>query len=204
MKKSEAAAVKTRSQKANEPLDTRERILFAALRLFRKRGFHGTGLADILETAQAPKGSLYHHFPGGKEEIGVAVVAEIAKGIIGLLNGSRARCTEAVIIQAGEQLAQTIERTNHEICTLFTAFLAERSESPKLGHAVALAYDQMIDALVMRLVADGIAPKIAKEKASTVVMLLEGGAMIAQAQQSVRPFRLAVKHAALLCVTPDA
>jgi TetR/AcrR family transcriptional regulator, lmrAB and yxaGH operons repressor len=199
MKKTDAVSTRNEAKKASEPADTRDRILAAALKLFRKRGYHGTGINDILETAQAPKGSLYHHFPNGKEQIGVAVVAEIANGIIGLLEGSRARRTEAVVTQAGEQLAQTIERTNHEICTLFTAFLAERSESPKLGHAVAQAYDRMIEALVARLIVDGIPTKLAREKASTVVMLLEGGAMIAQAQQNVRPFRLAVKQAAAMC-----
>jgi TetR/AcrR family transcriptional regulator, lmrAB and yxaGH operons repressor len=179
--------------------DTRARILGAALRLFRKRGYHGTGLNDILELAQAPKGSLYHHFPDGKEEIGVAVVAEITRSILNLFSSSRARTTAAVVSQAGEQMAQTIERTNHEICTLFTAFLAERSSSPKLGLAVANAYTDMTAALQVRMQAEGMPVRLSKDRASAVVMLLEGGAMIAQAQQNVAPFRLAVKQAALLC-----
>jgi TetR/AcrR family transcriptional regulator, lmrAB and yxaGH operons repressor len=179
--------------------DTRARILDAALRLFRKRGYHGTGLNDILELAQAPKGSLYHHFPDGKEEIGVAVVAEITRSILNLFSSSRARTTAAVVSQAGEQMAQTIERTNHEICTLFTAFLAERSSSPKLGLAVANAYTDMTAALQVRMQAEGMPVRLSKDRASAVVMLLEGGAMIAQAQQNVAPFRLAVKQAALLC-----
>jgi TetR/AcrR family transcriptional regulator, lmrAB and yxaGH operons repressor len=179
--------------------DTRTRILSAALRLFRKRGYHGAGLNDILELANAPKGSLYHHFPNGKEEIGVAVVAEITRGILMLFASSRARTTAAVVFQAGEQMSLTIERTNHELCTLFTAFLAERSTSPKLGLAVANAYAEMTEALQTRLQADGMKPRLARDRATAVVMLLEGGAMIAQARQSVVPFRLAVKQAAALC-----
>jgi TetR/AcrR family transcriptional regulator, lmrAB and yxaGH operons repressor len=175
---------------SNEAPDTRARILSAALRLFRKRGYHGAGLNDILELANAPK---------GKEEIGVAVVAEITRGILALFASSRARTTAAVILQAGEQMSQTIERTNHELCTLFTAFLAERSTSPKLGLAVASAYAEMTAAIQTRLQADGMRPRLAKDRATAVVMLLEGGAMIAQAQQSVAPFRLAVKQAAALC-----
>jgi TetR/AcrR family transcriptional regulator, lmrAB and yxaGH operons repressor len=179
--------------------DTRTRILSAALRLFRKRGYHGAGLNDILELANAPKGSLYHHFPNGKEEIGVAVVAEITRGILMLFASSRARTTAAVVLQAGEQMSLTIERTNHELCTLFTAFLAERSTSPKLGLAVANAYAEMTEALQTRLQADGMKPRLARDRATAVVMLLEGGAMIAQARQSGVPFRLAVKQAAALC-----
>jgi TetR/AcrR family transcriptional regulator, lmrAB and yxaGH operons repressor len=196
------SATKTRAPQpasTNDAPDTRARILSAALRLFRKRGYHGAGLNDILELANAPKGSLYHHFPDGKEEIGVAVVVEITRSILMLFASSRARTTAAVVLQAGEQMAQTIERTNHEICTLFTAFLAERSTSPKLGVAVADAYTEMTEAIQTRLLADGMKPRLAKDRATAVVMLLEGGAMIAQAQQSVAPFRLAVKQAAALC-----
>jgi TetR/AcrR family transcriptional regulator, lmrAB and yxaGH operons repressor len=187
------------SSSKTTPLDTRARILLAALRLFRKHGYHGVGLNDILEAAAAPKGSLYHHFPNGKEEIGVAVVGEIASGILGLFAASRAKKASSMVMQVGEQIAITIERTNHEICTLFTAFLAERTASPKLGEAVASAYAAMTDTLQAKLRTDGMPSRIAKERAAAVVMLLEGGAMLAQAQQNAAPFRLAVKHAAALC-----
>lgn len=194
---------KSKGSSDNQPADTRSRILSSAFRLFRKHGYHGVGLNDILAAASAPKGSLYHHFPGGKEEIGVAVVAEITRGILALFGASRAKKTSTVLMQVGEQMSATIERTNHEICTLFTAFLAERSASPKLGEAVANAYSEMTLAIETRLKQDGFAARVARERAATVVMLLEGGAMIAQAQQSVAPFSLALKHAASLCELSD-
>tara|TARA_R110002167_G_scaffold60368_1_gene170572 strand:- start:290 stop:859 length:570 start_codon:yes stop_codon:yes gene_type:complete len=50
-------------------------LIWAAARLFRRQGYAGTGLADILAASGAPRGSLYHYFPGGKEEIGAAAVA---------------------------------------------------------------------------------------------------------------------------------
>ncbi|MDP3749611.1 MAG: TetR/AcrR family transcriptional regulator [Phenylobacterium sp.] len=50
---------------------TRERILRAGLRLFQAQGYHGTGVAEILALARAPKGSFYHHFPGGKDELAI-------------------------------------------------------------------------------------------------------------------------------------
>ena len=53
---------------------TRERILVAASELFRRQGFAATGLKSILLASDAPYGSLYHFFPGGKEELGVAVL----------------------------------------------------------------------------------------------------------------------------------
>ena len=67
----------------------------AAQQLFRKRGYHGTGLNDILELAQAPKGSMYHHFPGGKEQIGVCVINDLTDGLIALFTAGRARSAHA-------------------------------------------------------------------------------------------------------------
>ena len=52
----------------------RQTMVWAAAKLFRRQGYSGTGLRDILAASGAARGSLYHHFPGGKEEIGAAAV----------------------------------------------------------------------------------------------------------------------------------
>lgn len=179
--------------------DTRSRILTAAQRLFRQRGYHATGLADILQLAGAPKGSMYHHFPGGKEAIGVCVIESITAGLLGLLAASRARSAEALVRQVGAQMATVMEKTSYELCTLFAAFAAERKTSPLLGDAVARAYEALASAIEQRLRSEGHAPRAAKDTALTVTVLLEGGSLLSQAQQSTAAFQLSVKQAALLC-----
>ncbi len=179
--------------------DTRERILTVAHRLFRKRGYHATGLNDILEAANAPKGSLYHHFPGGKEAIGVSVVEKIASGLLSLLAQSRARSTETVLRQAGAQMLLGMEKTNYELCTLFAAFTAERRTTPKLGMAVARAYGVLTAAIETLLLRDGLTLRVAKDKALLVTALLEGGLLVSQAHFDSAAFKLALKQAALLC-----
>lgn len=184
--------------------DTRSRILLAAQRLFRKRGYHATGLNDVLELAHAPKGSMYHHFPGGKEAIGVCVIEEIAGSLVDMLARSKAATTEQLVLQTGEQLAVVMEKTHYELCALFTAFASERKASPLLGHAVMEAYMQMVETLQQRLVADGFEPAAAKDLAVTVTALLEGGSVLSQAQQDSAAFRLAFRQAAALCKLPLA
>ena len=179
--------------------DTRERILTAAQRLFRKRGYHATGLSDILEAANAPKGSLYHHFPAGKEAIGVCVVEKISTGLLNLLAQSRARSTEAVLRQAGAQMLIGMEKTNFELCTLFAAFAAERKTSPLLGVAVARAYTLLAAAIETLLLRDGLTARAAKDRALMMTALLEGGSLLSQAHSDSSAFKLAVKQAALLC-----
>ena len=53
---------------------TRERILYATAELFRRRGYAGTGLKQIVAEANAPFGSLYHHFPAGKQQLAEEVI----------------------------------------------------------------------------------------------------------------------------------
>jgi len=53
----------------------KENLVRTAMRLFRKQGYASTGLQQILADSGAPKGSLYHYFPGGKESLGEAAVA---------------------------------------------------------------------------------------------------------------------------------
>jgi TetR/AcrR family transcriptional regulator, lmrAB and yxaGH operons repressor len=181
-----------------EPSDTRSRILRAAHLLFRKRGYHGTGLADILELAQAPKGSMYHHFPGGKEQIGVAVIEAMSRGLLQLLHAAdpnTQKSANAIVKDAGAQLIKAAEKTNFEMCALFAAFVAERNRSQALGAAVQAGYDAMIAMLAQYLQRDGFSPKRAASQAALIVALLEGGSLLAQAKADVSFLELAIRQA---------
>ena len=61
--------------------DSRQKILEAAARLFNIQGYHATGLNQILKESGAPKGSLYYHFPDGKEQLAVEAVNRMAAEI---------------------------------------------------------------------------------------------------------------------------
>src|ERR1700712_4833001 len=54
--------------------DSKAKTLAAAVKLFRQQGYHGTALHDVLAAGGSPRGSLYFHFPGGKEQIGEAAL----------------------------------------------------------------------------------------------------------------------------------
>jgi TetR/AcrR family transcriptional regulator, lmrAB and yxaGH operons repressor len=182
------------------PIETRQRILRAALRLFRQHGYHGVGITDILAQAAAPKGSMYHHFPGGKEEIGAAVVGLIADGVIGLVDDVPASLSPAAAMaRVGHTLLEGMVRTRHELCALFAAFVAEKDAAPRLAAAVDDAYQRIAARLAQRLGAAGFTPAQARDRATLVVILLEGGSLLAAASDNVAPFKLALKQAVTLC-----
>ncbi len=180
--------------------DTRSRILRAALRLFRKHGYHGVGITDILAQAQAPKGSMYHHFPDGKEEIGAAVVALIADGVLQMFDTVDPQLPPAAAVaDVAATLCDGMVRTRHELCALFAAFVAEKGSAPRLAIAVDEAYSRIAAALEKRLRSGGFTAAQARDRAMLVVMLLEGGSLIAAARDDIAPFKLAMKQAVALC-----
>jgi AcrR family transcriptional regulator len=68
---------------------TRERIVDASSELFRRQGFTGTGVKQIVAAASAPFGSLYHHFPGGKSELLHAALDMASERGLAALEGVR-------------------------------------------------------------------------------------------------------------------
>ncbi len=70
-----------KNQTQNSQPPTRDQLVGAMLTALRTKGFHGVGLSELLAQAQAPKGVLYHHFPGGKTELAVAAIDHVVQHI---------------------------------------------------------------------------------------------------------------------------
>ncbi|MEO0321013.1 MAG: TetR/AcrR family transcriptional regulator [Pseudomonadota bacterium] len=70
------------------PSQSRDKLIGTASQLFRARGFHGVGLTEILQESGAPKGSFYHHFPNGKDELALAVVENGGRFVSKFINSS--------------------------------------------------------------------------------------------------------------------
>ena len=66
---------------AADARDTRDRILDATIRLLRRQGYTATGIKQIVSEGDAPLGSVYHYFPGGKEQIGIEALARSGERI---------------------------------------------------------------------------------------------------------------------------
>ena len=75
--------------------DSKERMVVAARRLFREHGYLGTALSDVVTESAAPRGSIYFHFPGGKEELAIEVTLLHASDRIAQINRAAAAATSA-------------------------------------------------------------------------------------------------------------
>ena len=178
---------------------TRTRLLEAALILFRQRGFHGVGLNEILTAAQAPKGSLYHHFPGGKMQLAVAVVQSIEAGLLHLIETDTSDSTAKLVRHLGAQVIKWMRRTGGDACALLASFAAEGEADSPMHEAVGAAYRSIGRLLEKRLRRDGWTRAQARDRAGIVLALFEGAGLISHTCADARQFSTAIEYGARLC-----
>ena len=176
----------------------REAILSAAVRLFRQKGYAATGLAEILEVSGAPKGSLYHYFPGGKADIGEKAVARASETVAATLRdlaASSASPGDLIASYAG-LLSGWLEQSGfRDGSPLTTTILETVPEHEPIRAAALAAFDSWAGIIAASAQASGIPPERAKSLASVAIMLIEGGMIHCRVQRSVEPLKLAAAEA---------
>lgn len=187
-------------------VSTHDRLKVAAAELFRRQGYTGTGLKQIAAQAQAQFGSLYHFFPGGKEQLGAEVIrwsgAKYLELVAELLDQVPDVATAIELAFAGA--GQTLVDTDYaDACPIATVALEVASTNEKLRQATADVFESWIDAVAQRFAAAGVEPSTARRLSMSVLSLLEGAFLFCRASRSLDPMvaagatAAAAVHAAL-------
>jgi TetR/AcrR family transcriptional regulator, lmrAB and yxaGH operons repressor len=169
-----------------KPKDTRATLVRKSAELFRRRGYAGTGLKAILAASDAPFGSLYHFFPGGKEELGVAALEaggttyrELVEAIFAH-DVDVATATRTFFVGA----AAVLEETDYaDACPIATIALEVASTSEPMRLAASEAFESWLAVLRARFVAAGIAPVRARALAVELFCLVEGAFLLCRAKR---------------------
>lgn len=167
--------------------DTRERLLRAGERLFRTQGYAGTGLKELTQAAEAPWGSLYHFFPGGKEQLGVEVVRYGGALYRAGIAAAFARIADPA--EAAERLflneASVLTRSDYrDGCPIASVTLDIASISEELRAACAEAFAGWLEAIADGLRAAGAPDEAAKALAGFILATLEGCIVLARAAKN--------------------
>lgn len=170
----------------------REAIIRAAAALFRRRGYSGTGLADIVELSGAPKGSLYHYFPAGKLSIAEAAVRtagdNVARSIEGL---ARVHKTPGRLVKAyGDLLADWMARSKYNDGSPITTVLLETAPGNEAVTAAGrAAFATWQRAVSSRLEAAGVPARRAQRLAALVIAAMEGSLIQARVERDAGAIR---------------
>jgi AcrR family transcriptional regulator len=176
------------------PAETRERILDSSGELFRRQGFMGTGVKQIVEQAGAPFGSLYHFFPGGKDQLGAETIRRsgaLYALLLGEFIGPDVELVEGVrAFFAGA--AETLRETDYaDACPIATVALEVSSTNEELRSACADVFESWIAGGVDRFAAEGIERGRARELVIAMLAALEGAFVLSRALRSTEPVEVA-------------
>jgi len=171
----------------------KESLLPALADTFLKLGFDGASLSALSRATGLQKASLYHHFPGGKQEMAEAVLDEIAtqfeEQVFTPLTGSeplRTRIDRMLAVLDDQHASGTAPN-------LFSLF----SQGPKrdlFGGRIAAFYGRWITSLGGALTENGLPRAEAVRRAADTVMLLEGALLLSRALSDTGPFQRVMRH----------
>ncbi|MDT6987746.1 TetR/AcrR family transcriptional regulator [Streptomyces lusitanus] len=190
----------------------RERMVFSAAQLIRREGVGATGMREVAARAGAPRGSLQHYFPGGKEQL-----VNEAVGWAGRYAGNRvARFVAALPEPTPSGLfAEMVRQWTDEYetegfdggCPVAAATVDRARTADSTRQAAADAFARWTGAVAAALTDMGVPEERARPLATLMISSLEGALLIARAERSVRALTTAVRELGPLldaAVTPAA
>ena len=162
---------------------TRQRMVVSTALLMREKGARATSIDDVLAHSGAPRGSIYHHFPGGRRQLLEAATEYAGEYIAGRIASadSGIDVLDTLIAEYRELLVQTGCRAGCPIVAVAVEAEAEAHDQ------AAAAFARWQEVLADRLVADGVRRKRAQELAIFAIASIEGALVMARARRDPAP-----------------
>ena len=175
----------------------RQPIIDASITLFRRQGFPGTGLNEIVEASGAPKGSLYYYFPEGKASIAVAAIEEASERVGKTLEelSQTSETTGDLLVGHARLLSKWMRASGFKDgCPVTTILLEMAPGHRQVTEAGRRAYVLRLSILTEKLVADGFNHQQAERLASLCTSAIQGALVEARVARTGRPLEIAAEE----------
>jgi AcrR family transcriptional regulator len=166
---------------------TKERIVGTTGELFRRQGYTGTGLKQIVAEAGAPFGSIYHFFPGGKQQLAAEVIRTSGRAYQDLVMAILDQAPDALTaVETGfAAAAETLVATDYaDACPIATVALEVASTDETLRMTTAEVFASWVDAGAARFERWGFGPADARRLSIVLITSLEGAFLLCRAARS--------------------
>src|ERR1700728_1218774 len=180
---------------ASQPraLAPRERMVRSAAQLIRRKGVSGTGMREIVTEADAPRGSLQHYFPGGKEQLVADALLwagdVAARRTARSLRDLKSRTPSALLASIVDTWRRDL--TNEQFsagCPLVAAAADTAATSKRLREVLQRAFDGWLEPLSQSLVDVGVPQERSDNLAVLIIAALEGAIILARIRRDLTPF----------------
>ena len=171
----------------------REAMIDAAWLLIAERGLEGMSTREVLARTGAPRGSVYHHFPGGRTELIEAAIDRSRQWMQGKIGAIDPASPNDVVAGYMQIWRRVLERTEFRAgCATTGAVIG--SNEPRIMDRARASFDATSEALAALFERTGLEPSDATRRATLLMYTAEGAVVLARARHSLEPLDFTVEQ----------
>lgn len=173
--------------------DSRERMVLSAAALLREQGASATSIDRVLEHSGAPRGSVYHHFPGGRAQLideAVALAGDFITDLIenAMQTDDALEAVDAFFALWRERLVESDFRAG---CPIVAVAVETNDDAPQLARSAATVFARWKAALAALFVRHGVPEERSTRLAAFIIAAVEGAVIMCRAERSTAPLEAA-------------
>ncbi|MET7638624.1 TetR/AcrR family transcriptional regulator [Streptomyces sp. NPDC005438] len=169
--------------------DSRQRMIESTVELLRRHGASATSVDRVLAHSQAPRGSVYHHFPGGRAQLVEEAVRHVGTSVSGLIEEAASQGDpRGAVDDFLEMWRQRLLGSDFQAgCSLAAVAVEVNEEAPQLARSAGEFFALWRETLGGLFVRHGLTPERGRRLATLVVTSVEGAVLVCRAERSVAP-----------------
>lgn len=174
-------------EKATHRSDVRSTMVEGAVKLLARDGVEGTSFREVLAVSRAPRGSIYHHFPGGKSELLHAALETVSSRGLAVMEGTRGQAAPAVLERFLGLWRRLLDQSDLSAGCAVAAVTVAAGERELVDHAGAI-FRSWSEQLADLFEVGGLTPSSATQFATLAIAATEGAVLLARSERSRQPF----------------
>ena len=167
---------------------SRAKMVSSAASLIRTRGVNATSFSEVVADSGAPRGSIYHHFPQGKDQLAGEAIRWTSERVLAHQRGCKATTPEGVLDCFIGMWRQTVIASNGAAgCVVAGVAVDTMPDADELMRLVKDTFESWVQLLADQLKASGLRKDRARAAAMATLAAMEGALILCRAQRSVKP-----------------
>lgn len=163
-------------------------MVASAASLIRTRGLNATSLSEVVGDSGAPRGSIYHHFPQGKDQLAGDAIHWTSERVLAHQRKCAAKTPQGVLECFIDMWRRTVIASGGAAgCVVAGVAVDSMPDATELMAMVKATFESWIDLLAEQLHATGLDPYHARAVALTTLAAMEGALVLCRAERSVAP-----------------